>query len=164
VTDTHLTIGQADGAAQEVAGDLLRRFFAEEGFAVTTARCRTGLAAVLDDPRGAVLLARREGELDEPAGIVTASWRTTVEHVRLAEIGALYVRPEARGQGIATALIEAVAAWAGERGCTVLAVAVGPDGELRHGVTGLFAARGFDDEYRKVLARALRSSEDEETT
>ena len=157
MTDTHLTIRQADGAAQEVASDLLRRFFAEEGFAITPPRRRAGLAAVLGDPRAAVLLAWRDEAPDEPAGIATASWRTTVEHARLAEIGALYVAPGSRGRGIATALVESVAAWAGEQACTTLTVAVGPDGELSHGLAGFFTRRGFADDFRKLLSLELRT-------
>ena len=88
-------------------------------------------------------------------GIACASWQTSVEHVRVAEIGELYVAPAARGRGVATALVEAVAAWANDQGCTACRVAVGPEGELSHGVTGFFTARGFDDEYRKLLSLAL---------
>ncbi len=172
MTDTRLTIRQADGAAQEVASDLLRRFFAEEGLDVPAARQGAGLAAALDDPRCAVLLAWRSGAAEQPgladaspgvaptdpgapAGIACASWRTSVEHVRVAEIGALYVLPAARGRGVATALIQAVADWAADQGCGACRVAVGPEGELSHGVTGFFTARGFDDEYRKLLSLAL---------
>jgi GNAT superfamily N-acetyltransferase len=154
VTDTHLTIRQADGATQQVASDLLRRFFAEEGLATTSSRQRAGLGAMLDDPRSAVMLAQG-GDDDEVVGIATASWQTSVEHARVARIAELYVAPAARRRGIATALVEAVAGWARTQGCSTLVVAVGPDGELSHGVAGFFAQRGFDDEYRKLLAFEL---------
>ena len=183
MTDTRLTIRQADGAAQEVASDLLRRFFAEEGFDIPAARQHAGVAATLDDPRCAVLLAWRTGASDAPVrpgtpvtgdapvpvdaplgltapvGIARASWTTSVEHVRVAEIGELYVAPAERGRGVATALVEAVVAWAYDQGCTACRVAVGPEGELSHGVTGFFTARGFHDEYRRLLARELRAGD-----
>ena len=159
MTDTHLTIRQVDGAAQEVASDLLRRFFAEEGLATPASRQRVGLEAMLDDPRGAVLLAWRDGAPDEPVGIATASWETSVEHVRVAGIGVLYVAPGERRRGIAAALTEALAAWARGQGCTALRVAVGPDGELSHGLTGFFTGRGFGDELRKLLSLELRSGD-----
>ncbi len=155
MTDAQLTIRQADGAAQEVAGDLLRRFFAEEGLAMPPSRQRAGLDAMLDDPRGAVLLAHRDSAADEPVGVATVSWRTSVERTRMAEMCELYVAPGARGRGVATALVEAVGAWAREQGCTALVVAVSPDGELSHGLTGFFTRRGFADEYRTApVARA----------
>lgn len=159
MTESGLTIRKADDATQEVASDLLRRYFAEEGLAVPAARQRTGLAALLADSRGAVLLAFRDGEGAAPAGIVTASWSASVEHLRVAEIGELYVPPAERRRGVAAALVEAAAAWAAGQGCTACRVAVGPDGELRHGVSGFFAAHGFDDEYRTVLALTLRPDE-----
>ena len=156
MTDIHLTIRKAEGgAAQGLAGDLLRRYFAEEGLAVPPSRQRAGLDAFLDDRRCAVFFADREDVADAPVGIVTVSWKTTVEHLKVAEIGDLYVVPAARGAGVATALVEAAADWARAQGCTALSAAVGPDGELSHGVSGFFTKRGFADEYRKLLAREL---------
>jgi GNAT superfamily N-acetyltransferase len=159
MTENGLTIRKADDATQGVAGDLLRRYFAEEGLAVPAERQRAGLAALLADPRGAVLLAFRDGAGETPAGIATVRWSASVAHLRVAEIDELYVPPSERHRGVATALVETVASWATGQGCTACRVAVGPDGELRHGVSGFFGAHGFDDEYRKVLARALRPDE-----
>jgi len=156
MTDSTLTIQQADSAAREVASDLLRRYFAEEGFALGDASTpHAALAALLDDPRAAVLLAYLSGAAGEAAGIATVTWTASAAYVRSAEIAELYVRPQARGRGVATALVEAAVAWARERGCTVCRLAVSPDGELSHGVTGFFAARGFGDDYRRVLVRDL---------
>jgi len=181
MSDSNPTIRQADRAAQQAAGDLLRRYFAEEGFAVDETTARDGLAALLDDPRGAVFLATLPGApgetaaageaagttdeaaaapggaagATEAAGVVTVTWTTSAAHGRLAEIAELYVRPASRGRGVATALLEAALAWARRQGCTVCRLAAGPDGELRHGVAGFFTARGFDDDYRSVLVRDL---------
>jgi GNAT superfamily N-acetyltransferase len=158
MTDERLTIRRADGgAAQGVVGALLRRYFAEEGLAVPPFRQRAGLDAVLDDRRCVVLLAERDGVAGEALGIVTASWRTSVERLRVAEIGALYVPPGERRRGVAAALIEGVAAWARKQNCTALLVPVAPDGELSHGLTGFFTRRGFDDEYRKLLSLDLQA-------
>ena len=82
MTDSGLTIRKADDATQEVACNLLRRYFAEEGLAAPAERQRAGLAALLADPRGAVLLALRDdagGAPDDPsgpgAGVVTVAGR-----------------------------------------------------------------------------------------
>jgi GNAT superfamily N-acetyltransferase len=156
VTDIHLTLRKAEGgAAQGVASDLLRRYFAEEGLAVPPSRLRAGLDALLNDRRCVVLFAEREGVAGPPLGIVTASWSTSVERLKVAEISALYVVPAERGGGVAGALVEAVADWARTQGCTALFAAVGPDGELSHGTSGFFTHRGFADEYRKLLALDL---------
>jgi len=156
MTDERLLIRKSEGgAAQGLAGDLLRRYFAEEGLAVPPSRQRAGLDAFLNDRRCVVFFADREDVADAPVGIVTASWRTSVERLKVAEIGDLYVVPAARGAGVAGALVEAVADWARGQGCTALLAAVGPDGELCHGVSGFFTRRGFADEYRELLAREL---------
>lgn len=63
--------------------------------------------------------------------------------------------PAERGHGLAGILIDAVTGWARERGCSALLVTVTPDGELSHGLTGLYTRRGFADEYRKLLALDL---------
>ena len=161
MTDTHLTIRKAEGgAAQGVASDLLRRYFAEEGLAVLPSRQRAGLDAFLNDRRCVVFFADREDVADAPVGIVTASWKTSVERLKVAEISDLYVVPAARGAGVAAALVEAVADWARAQGCTALFAAVGPDGELSHGVSGFFTRRGFSDEYRKLLACELAPAGD----
>ena len=156
MADERLTIRKAEGGeAQGLASDLLRRYFAEEGLAVPPSRQRAGLDALLNDRRCVVLFAEREGVTGEPLGIVTASWKTSVERLKVAEISDLYVLPTERGGGVARALVEAVADWAHTQGCTALFAAVGPDGELSHGMSGFFTHRGFADEYRKLLAREL---------
>ena len=156
MADERLTIRKAEGGeAQGLASDLLRRYFAEEGLAVPPSRQRAGLDALLNDRRCVVLFAEREGVTGEPLGIVTASWKTSVERLKVAEISDLYVLPTERGGGVARALVEAVADWARTQGCTALFAAVGPDGELSHGMSGFFTHRGFADEYRKLLAREL---------
>ena len=78
----------------------------------------------------------------------------------MAEISDLYVVPAERSGGVAAALVEAVADWARTQGCTALFAAVGPDGELSHGMSGFFTHRGFADEYRKLLALELTPAGD----
>ena len=161
MTDEPLTIQEAEGGAgQGLAGDLLRRYYAEEGLAVPPSRQRAGLDALLNDRRCVVLFAEREGVDGAPVGIVTASWKTSVERLKVAEIGDLYVLPAERGAGVAAALVEAIADWARSQGCTAVFAAVGPDGELSHGVSGFFTRRGFSDEYRKLLACELAPAGD----
>jgi GNAT superfamily N-acetyltransferase len=154
MSETRPTIRQADAAAQEVASDLLRRFFAEEGFGAPEARQRAGLAAMLADPHCAVFLAWLPGA-DRAVGIATASWSPSVEYERAAEMDDLYVVPAERGRGIAAALIDAVTAWCRSQGCRTLLVTVAPDGELSHGLTGFYTRRGFVDEFRTLLALPL---------
>ena len=153
MTDTHLTIRQADGAAQEVASDLLRRFFAEEGFAVTPPGVAPALPPCSTTRAAPSCWRGATAPLDEPAGIATASWRTTVEHVRLAEIGALYVAPGARGRGSRPRSSKRSPPGPASRAAPRSRSPSAPTASCSHGVTGFSPRRGFDDEYRKVLSR-----------
>lgn len=56
-----------------------------------------------DPPNGAFLVAYLDGE---PVGC--AAWRTNAEDPSAAEIKRMYVRPAARGRGVAMALLRAV--------------------------------------------------------
>ena len=73
-----------------------------------------GLAEDLADPETQVLV----GTIDDT---VVGYSVTTVEHLAdegmLAVVRDLYVEPGARGVGVGAALMEAILAWAGERGC-----------------------------------------------
>lgn len=66
----------------------------------------------LDDSLAGLLVLRTVPSLSDPEG-----W---------AEITELYVRPEARRQGVGTALVEAAMAYARERGCADLHLLVDP--------------------------------------
>jgi GNAT superfamily N-acetyltransferase len=167
LNDTRLTaIRQTDTAAREAAGGLLRRFLAEEGSGASRAAQARGLDEMIDDPRHCVVLVAwpgptaadhesEHGAPPPPVGIATATWSPSVEHVRVARMDAVYVSPAARRRGLGTALVAAAAAWAADQGCTALLVGVGPDGELSHGLTGFFTARGFAEDYRNLLSLAL---------
>lgn len=73
----------------------------------------------------------------------------------VAFLEGIYVRPEARGRGVAKALIAAVEAWAGEQGCTELASDTGLDNLASQ---AMHDAVGFEETervvyYRKRLSR-----------
>lgn len=72
------------------------------------------LRSVLDDP-DQILLA---GEVDGTTiGYAAARLTTLQDGSRLAVIDDIYVEPDARGVGVGEALMDAVVAWATERGC-----------------------------------------------
>ena len=155
-----MLIEPVGAATVEVAAGLLRRFFAEEGFTTPPDAQRRGLAELLSDPAhcAAVLAVGEDGGARVPVGVATAAWCVSVEYGRAAEIEDLYVVPAARGRGVATALIDHLAGWARERGCSAVLVTVTPDGELSHGLTSFYARRGFTDECRKLLALDLKAA------
>ena len=84
---------------------------------------------LLDDPLrdGVQLLAREED--DGPAvGFATIFWSwSTLDAARIAVMNDLYVTPDARGTGVADALIEACREQARERGAAKLTWQTAPD-------------------------------------
>jgi aminoglycoside 6'-N-acetyltransferase I len=119
---------------------LLVRFFAEEGFSTPADKIAANLRAMIDDPFSWAALAWAG---DEPLGITTISANRGVEFGLQGEIGDLYVVPDARGQGIARALVDASLAWCGERGCASVQVVITPQGQGAHDLLGFYDRLGF---------------------
>ena len=66
----------------------------------------------------------------------------------VAGLYSMWVAPEARGRGLAGALCDACAAWAAERGCAVLRLAVfAPNAAARRA----YAAAGFTPHDRATI-------------
>ena len=76
------------------------------------------LAGYLQGPEGAVFLAREDGA---DVGFAQCGLRRDyVEGTHTSPVGYLegvFVQEEYRGRGVATALLRACEAWAGEKGC-----------------------------------------------
>jgi GNAT superfamily N-acetyltransferase len=134
----------------DVALDLLRRFFGEEGFDTPVEEMRASLSAMLANANSAVFLARQGGEA---RGIATVTASMGIEYGLAAEMDDLYVLPQARGKGIASALIEAVCNWCQEQGCTTVLVTVTPEGEAAHGLIDFYRRRSFANTGRVILER-----------
>ena len=150
--DARLRIRPVDGASFEAAFGLLRRFFREEGFGTPAGAMRAALHGLLADPASAVYLAWRG---QQAVGVATVTTTAGLEYGRCAEMEDLYVLPEARHSGVATALIAAVAAWCRAQGCTALQIIVTPEGEAQHGLVDYYARRGFAHTGRVVLEQRL---------
>ena len=73
-----------------------------------------GLTTDLDDPDTLVLV----GTIDDAViGYAVTTIEAVADEGRLAVVRDLYVEPGARGVGVGAAMMDAVLAWAGERGC-----------------------------------------------
>lgn len=131
---------------------LLERFFREEGFDTPAEAMRPSLRAMIAGPGSAVFAARLEGRA---VGVATVATAVGIEYGRSAEIDDLYVLPQARGRGIAGALIEAVCGWCRGEGVTVVLVTVTPEGETKHKLLDYYQRRGFTNTGRLILERAL---------
>lgn len=145
-------IARCAGADAAVAAALLERFFAEEGFGTPPERLRAHLALMLAEPGSAIFLA---WEGARAVGVATVTTTIGLEFGRSAELEDLYVLPEARGRGIASALIAAVRGWCAGCGCAVLAVVVTPEGQAERNLLAFYARRGFRASGRALLYTTL---------
>jgi GNAT superfamily N-acetyltransferase len=150
--DTSFHIEKVGSDSFETAFNLLERFFREEGFDTPAEQMRVHLADMLTSEQAAIFLSLRS---DEGLGIATVTTSLGLEYGRSAELEDLYVLPQARGHGIASALIESVCDWCRQQGCSVVLVTVTPHGETAHGLMGFYQQRGFVNTRRVLLERSL---------
>jgi aminoglycoside 6'-N-acetyltransferase I len=119
---------------------------------------RPEMPAMLADPDGLVLVASTPG--GPLLGMAEASIRTDyVNGCLTSPVGfleAIYVAPDARRQGIARALVDAVAGWARDRGLVELASDAALDNLVGH---RMHAALGFEETQRVVYFRRPARSE-----
>jgi GNAT superfamily N-acetyltransferase len=135
-----LTIAEIADGRVEAAGDLLYRFFSEEGFVADRELIRGNLDALRNDPHHWAAVCIMDGEI---VGIVTVTTMLYVEWGRLGEIGDLYVLPESRMKGVAHALVTAAIHWCRSHGCSAVAVTITCGGEARYGLSRFYAKFGF---------------------
>ncbi len=148
----NLTIRQITNHQFEPALALLVRFMAEEEFHTLHDRIAANLRAMIEHSTTAVFLAWR----DEIAiAVATVRYSPSIEHGYYAELEDLYVLPEARGGGVAKAVIEYVCDWCHEHHCSRVEVCVTPEGEATHSLTAFYAKLGFVPTDRNLLYRPL---------
>ena len=132
-------VRRAGPAEAAEAFALLRRFFAEEGFATPPELLRERLA---------VFLARRG---DAAVGVATATTTFGLEFGRTAELEDLYVLPHVRGGRIGRDLIDAARERCRREGCAPLAVVVTPEGQAARDLRGYYRRHGFRENGRTLL-------------
>jgi ribosomal protein S18 acetylase RimI-like enzyme len=120
-----VTVRSAAAADIDALVDLMRDFYAESDFPLDAPWAAQSFADLLADPaRGAIWLIDADGR---PVGHVVLSVRYAMEFGGLmGYIDDLYVRPEYRRRGAATAGIQALVAECQRRGCRSLHVEVDP--------------------------------------
>jgi aminoglycoside 6'-N-acetyltransferase I len=154
--DAAITTQKVGIESLDIALRLLQRFFSEEGFHTPAEEMRLSLHAMITGPSSAVFLARRDKEV---LGVATVATSVGIEYGRSAELDDLYVLPEARGSGVASALIEAVCSWCHQQRCTTVLVTVTPEGEAAYKLIAFYQGRGFVNAGRVILERSLCSGQ-----
>jgi GNAT superfamily N-acetyltransferase len=150
--DQTVLVQQAGADELEAALPLIERFFQEEGFHTPPGQIPVQLLGLLQDPESSVFLARWNGRA---VGVVTVTTTEGIELGLSAEMEDLYVLPEMRRTGVGRALIEAVADWCRQRGCSLVSVIVTPEGQAAHNLISYYRSRGFQETGRTVLFRHL---------
>lgn len=130
---------------------LMTEFYAEADFPLPAAPARRAFAALLAAPQlGAVWLGEAGGA---PVGYAVLTLAFSMEYGGLRGfVDDLYVHPEARGRGVAAALLGAVREACGALGVRALLVEVGPDNATARRV---YARAGFADSGHLLLTMPL---------
>lgn len=130
---------------------LMGAFYAESDYPLPTANATRAFAALLADPRlGGAWLAHLDGT---HVGHVVLTVSFSMEYGGLRGfVDDLYVRPAARGRGVAAALLGAVRDACTERGVRALHVEVGAENEIAR---RLYARAGFADGGHLLLSLPL---------
>lgn len=119
----------------------------------TAAEHLAEMQSFLDEPAKYVQFLAH-GADGRPAGFVEAALRTDyvngTDTSPVAFLEGLYVAPACRHQGIAAALVAAVAAWAVDKGCSELASDALLENTASH---AMHAALGFEETERVVYFR-----------
>lgn len=149
---TSLDIREVGVDTLEEAFYLLERFFREEGFDTPADVMRSSLRAMITGSGSTVFTAWQGGRA---VGVATVTTSIGIEYGRSAELEDLYVVPEARGGGVAGALIEAVCTWCCGKGVSAVLVTVTPEGEAEHRLLEYYQRRGFANTGRLILERVL---------
>ncbi|MBR9762604.1 MAG: GNAT family N-acetyltransferase [Rhodobacteraceae bacterium] len=129
---------------------LYRAFFDEDRIATPTEALRANLALMLADSRARILLAEEDGT---PLGLAAGSLTYGVEFGCAAELEDLYVRPVARGRGLARRLAQAVLDWAAAEGAGKVYLVITPEAEADQGLTRFYERLGFARSGRITMFR-----------
>lgn len=141
--------GEDDLAA---ACQLLQQFFREEQFDTPPETVARHARCMHELPDHCLMLVAWADHL--PVAVTTLSMNFGIEFGWQAEIGDLYVVPAARGQGLASQLVEECTAWARRKGARSLAVTVTIHG-ADQGLHSFYRARDFQNDGRRVLLRPV---------
>jgi aminoglycoside 6'-N-acetyltransferase I len=132
--------------------ELASRFFVEEGFELPAEGLQTRVGRYLELNGHSIFLARRGYH---PIAFATVAAGFGLEYGWAAELEDLYVVPPERRRGVARLLVDRVAGWAADHGCSVVLVTVTPQGERSHTLTEFYERLGFSDRGRRLLERPL---------
>ncbi len=152
VASGDLVVRQAESSDFDRLLPLFECFYREEGFESAVAGVAGTLRQILqrDDTAAFVALL---GE--RAVGAAATSSAFGLEVGLYAELEDLFVDPDCRGRGVASALVEAAADWARAKGCSDIEIVLTPHGQADDKLIPWYKARGFADTGRVIYERSL---------
>ena len=150
-------VRRAEPADIDQLAALAVRFYSEEGFGTPADALLVNLEMLVNSSAAQVLIGEADGRA---AAFAVTTMNPGLEHRLVAELQDLYVLPEHRGRGVATALIDEVKTWAARRGCEVLDIVIDAHGALRHDLVAFYRKRGFHDQGRRLVSASLTAHGD----
>ena len=152
MTPQGLVVRQAEPADSDRLLPLFERFYREEGFESAVAGVAVNLRHILQRDDTAAFIALID---DRAVGAAATSSGFGLEVGLYAELEDLFVDPACRGQGIASALVEAAVSWARAKGCSDVEIVLTPHGQADEKLIPWYKARGFADTGRVIYERGL---------
>lgn len=131
---------------------LLVRFFADEGFIADAARIARHAQVMAGLETCGLFVGEAAGEA---VAVASVSLEFGIEFGWWAEMGDLYVVPQARGHGWSRRMTDAVESFLREKGAAGYQVTVTPYGETAHGLRDYYLNLGFAGDGRVILMKTL---------
>lgn len=110
------------------------------------------LAGVLSRKDTASFVAEAGGRIVGAAAMSTAYG---LEVGLYGELEDLYVLPEWRSRGVASALVETCLAWAQAGGCHDVEIVLTPHAQAKNGLAAWYAKRGFESSGQVIWYKEL---------
>jgi GNAT superfamily N-acetyltransferase len=153
---TAFSIRKATPEDHAAMAPLFERFYREEGFGEAVHSVAANLHAVLTRPDTGAFLAEADGVV---VGVAALSSGFGLEFGKYSQLEDLYVLPEWRRRGVASALIEASVAWARARGSHDVEIVMTPHAQATSGLIEWYARRGFVNTERIIFERAVEQDQ-----
>jgi len=129
--------------------EMAQEFHGETGHAVTLKQLGALRNLMFDAALGRAYLLVLD---DEPAGYATVMFRYSIDHAaKIGFVDDLYVRPNARGKGRGTALLQAIEADLRKLGLAALSLHAEPKGRAE----ALYRRYGFKPDPLSLLQKDL---------
>lgn len=142
-------------ATADDLADLVRLahdFYDEDGFTAADDDIRARFDELLTSRDARIAVVVHDGAT---CAFALTTVRLILESGLVAELQDLFVEPDHRRMGIANALIDDATEWARAQSASLLEVVVAPNGRDVTNLVDYYRLRGFADEGRRLLGRAL---------